>query len=30
MKFMSYAFAAVAGIFFMSGLLILTNEGDNE
>lgn len=30
MKFMSYTFAALAGFFFMGGLIILTNEGDNE
>ena len=30
MKLTSYVFAAMAGLFFMSGLLILTNEGDNE
>lgn len=30
MKIMSYAFAAMAGLCFMSGLFILTNEGDNK
>lgn len=29
MKIMSYAFAAMAGLCFMSGLFILTGEGDN-
>lgn len=30
MKFMSYALAAMAGLCFMSGLIILTSEGDNN
>ena len=30
MKFMSSTLAAMAGLFFMSGLLILSNEGDNN
>lgn len=30
MKFMSYAFAAMAGLCFMGGLIILSNEGDNK
>ena len=30
MKFMSYTLAAMAGLCFMSGLIILSNEGDNE
>ena len=28
MKFMSYALATVAGLCFVSGLFILSNEGD--
>lgn len=28
MKFMSYTLAAVAGLCFVSGLFILTDEGD--
>ena len=30
MKLMSYTFVAMAGLCFMSGLFILTNEGDNK
>ena len=30
MKIMSYALAAMAGLCFMSGLIILTSEGDNN
>ena len=30
MKFMSYALAAMAGLCFMSGLLILSSEGDKQ
>ena len=30
MKFMSYTLAAVAGFCFVSGLFILSNEGDND
>ena len=30
MKLMSYTFAAVASLCFMSGLFILSNEGDNK
>ena len=30
MKFMSYAFAAMAGLCFMGGLIIITSEGDNN
>ena len=30
MKFVSYTFAAVAGLFFVSGLIILSTEGDND
>jgi hypothetical protein len=30
MKYMSYAFAAMAGLCFMSGLFILSSEGDND
>ena len=29
MKIMSYTLAAMAGLCFVSGLFILTNEGDN-
>lgn len=29
MKLMSYAFMTVASLCFMSGLFILSNEGDN-
>lgn len=28
MKFMSYTLAAMAGLCFMSGLIILSSEGD--
>lgn len=30
MKFMSYTLAAVAGLCFVSGLFILSDEGDNQ
>ena len=30
MKLMSYALAAMAGLCFMSGLIIWSNEGDNH
>ena len=30
MKFMSYTLTVIAGLCFASGLLILSNEGDNE
>ena len=30
MKIMSYALAAMAGLCFVSGLFILSNEGDNS
>lgn len=30
MKFMSYTLAAVAGLCFISGLFILSGEGDVE
>lgn len=30
MKTLSYTFAIMAGLCFMSGLFILSNEGDNE
>lgn len=30
MKFMSYTLAAIAGLCFMSGLFIITSEGDNN
>lgn len=30
MKIVSYALAAMAGLCFMSGLFILSNEGDNN
>lgn len=30
MKLMSYTFAALASLCFMSGLFILSNEGDND
>lgn len=30
MKKISYVFAAMAGLCFMSGLFILSNEGDND
>lgn len=30
MRFMSYALATMAGLCFMSGLLILSSEGDNR
>ena len=30
MKFMSYTLAAVASLCFVSGLFILSNEGDNN
>lgn len=28
MKFISYTFTALAGLCFMSGMLLLNNEGD--
>lgn len=30
MKFMSYLLATVAGVCFVSGLFVLSNEGDVE
>ncbi len=30
MKFISYALATLAGLCFVSGLFVLTNEGDND
>lgn len=30
MKFMSYTLAAMAGLCFVSGLFILSSEGDNN
>lgn len=30
MKFMSYTLAAMAGLCFMSGLFILSSEGDHD
>lgn len=30
MKFMSYTLAAVAGLCFVGGLFILSDEGDND
>lgn len=30
MRFMSYALAAVAGLCFMGGMFVLTNEGDKQ
>ncbi len=30
MKFISYTFATIASLCFVSGLFILSDEGDNE
>ena len=30
MKIMTYVFAAMAGVCFVSGLFVLTSEGDNN